>query len=86
MNASTDVHQGCILGPVMFLLLNFVNDIKCHIHFGTCNQYADDCLVYCTVRDVHEVDENSLGCTDRVEGWYNGEKKKNQSLMLTNVM
>lgn len=62
------VPQGSVLGPILFLL--FVNDLTQHIHLGTANLYADDCIIYCTGSSISEVNMNLQKCIDDVCSWY----------------
>lgn len=56
--------QGSVFGLVLFIL--FINDISQHIHIGTANLYADDCVVYCTCENVAQVNENLQKSIDDV--------------------
>ena len=67
-NINVGVPQGSLLGPVLFML--FVNDISQHVHLGTCNLYADDCLVYCTGDNVDDVSDKLQQCVHDVSNWY----------------
>jgi len=69
---SVGVPQGSVLGPVLFLL--FVNDLSQHVHLGSANLYADDCIVYSTGSTVHEVSTNLQKCIDDVSLWYSSNK------------
>ena len=64
------VPQGSVLAPILFML--FINDVSQHIYLGTCNLYADDCLIYCTGKNVDDVRENLQKCIDNVKDWYEG--------------
>ena len=67
-NINVGVPQGSLLGPVLFML--FVNDNSQHVHLGTCNLYADDCLVYCTGDNVDDVSDKLQQCVHDVSNWY----------------
>ena len=46
------VPQGTVLGPLLFLL--HINDIANNIDANTkCRLFADDCLLYRTIRNTH---------------------------------
>lgn len=65
---NTGVPQGSVLGPILFTI--FVNDISQHIHLGTANLYADDCLVYCAGSSPRDVNKILQKCIDDVANWY----------------
>ena len=69
-NINVGVPQGSVLGPILFML--FINDISQHIHLGTCNLYADDCLIYCTGNSVDDVSNKLQQSVNDISDWYNG--------------
>lgn len=69
---SVGVPQGSVLGPILFML--FINDISQHIHLGTANLYADDCIIYCSGKTVDDVGSKLQKCIDDVSLWYAGNK------------
>ena len=80
------VPQGSVLGPILFMM--FINDISQHIHLGTANLYADDCIIYCSGVTFDDVQSNLQKCIDDVSLWYAGNKlvlnaEKSNSMLIT---
>ena len=54
---SVGVPQGGVLAPILFLL--FINDISQSITSGVITIYADDVIIYETVKDVQSITSKS---------------------------
>ena len=53
IRVSSDVPQGIVLGPTLFLI--FINDLPDYISHSALRMFADDCLLYKTIRSPQDV-------------------------------
>ena len=64
------VHQGPVLGPLLFLL--FINDVSNFPMEGcVLNMYADDVIIYTPATTSDELQMKLQLCVDNVHQWYN---------------
>ena len=62
------VPQGSVLGPTLFML--YVNDISQFVTTSTCNLYADDTVIYCSGKNISELEKKLQSSVDVVHDWY----------------
>ena len=76
------VHQGSVLGPLLFLLL--INDVS--TEGCALNMYADDVIIYTSATTSDDLCMRLQLCVDNVHQWYNVNRltvnKKNSAVMV----
>ena len=54
----SEVPQGSVLGPLLFLL--FINDVSNFTTDGVLNMYADDVIIYTSAATSYELPANEI--------------------------
>ena len=80
------VPQGSVLGPTLFLI--YVNDINNNLGSTTCNIYADDVLIYCSGKEIGDVNVKLQHSLDVIKQWYDNNllvvnSSKSNAMMVT---
>ena len=74
VNNKSDIGQGTILGPILFIL--YINDIVNHIGEVNINMYPDDCVLYCTGNKWDRVQLSLQQSLARVTEWFKSNAMK----------